>query len=328
MKRNTTLLIVCIVALVAVLVFAKPQTASADMGPKPSINITFDKFGDEMCYVTILSQHITTGPYSAYAPDEGWDYKDFARYDSNYHDNPDYHNEEVERIWQTFVDYKDADGYYFLQLWWKLDAENNNIRWGYYPPYSFKVLLYYPESNVFVTSGIYERYAFDSYYTVDMTVVNDVLLNPDLSAGDEPLDPGFTLVEVELELKNTYDYLTEIVGLLFRIALTILVELLIALLFRIKGRKPYITILVTNAVTQIALNVALNVLCYFDGFMMLIFLYLPLELGVIFVEAVTYAIALRKQGVPIWKSLLYALVANVVSGGLGFAIAWFLPSLF
>ena len=38
----------------------------------------------------------------------------------------------------------------------------------YYPPPKFKILLYYPETETFVSSGIYERYAFDTYYTVDM----------------------------------------------------------------------------------------------------------------------------------------------------------------
>lgn len=325
MKKYKTLIIFCVVALVAVLTFVTPTTASADMGPKPSINITFANLGDELCYVTILSKSISTGPYSAYAPDEGWDYKDFAMYDSNYIDNPDYHNEEVERIWQVFADYQDTDSYYFLQLWWKLGKENNRIKWSYYPPYNFKVLLYYPEKDAYITSGVYERYAFDSYYTVDMTNVNDVMLNPDYNAGGNTQYPGWNDV---IELEKSYDYTWEIISLLCRIVLTIGVEIAVALLFRIKGRKPLLTILITNVVTQIALNVALNLLCYFEGFMMLIFLYLPLELGVIFVEAVTYAIALRKHGVPIWKSLLYALVANVVSGGLGFVLAWFIPGLF
>lgn len=317
----------CICALVAVLAFAQPTTANADIGPKPSINITFKNLSDRLCYATILSKSITTGPYSAYAPDEGWDYKDLGRYDTGYYDDDDYHNEDVERIWQTFVDYEDADGYYFLQMWWEIGGDSNQLSWNYYPPYSFKLLLFYPDTGVFVTSAIYERYAFNSYYTVEMSKVDaGAQLDPDFSVGDSPTNPGWG--DVTLELKNSYDYFGEIVGLLFRIALTILVELLIALLFRIKGRKPMLTILITNAVTQVALNVALNVLCYLDGWMMIIFLYLPLELGVIFAEAVTYAIVLRKQGVPVWKALLYALTANVVTGALGFGLAYIFPGLF
>ena len=325
MKRKVTLLSLCIVAMVVMLTFVSPITAHADLGPKPSINITFDNLSDETLYATVLSQNITTGPYSAYAPDEGWDYKNLGMYDSNYNDNPDYHNEQLERIWQTFVDYEDAaDGYYFLQRWWEIGGDNNKVIWSYYPPYSFKLLLFNPTNGVFVSSGIYERYAFDSYYTVDMTNVNELLLNPDTNGGAARPTPSD---DIRIELVTSYDYTWEIISLLCRIVLTIGIEMLVALIFRIKGRKALLTILITNVVTQIALNVALNVLVYLEGFMMLIFLYLPLELGVLFVEAVTYSIALHKQGVPVWKSLLYALVANVASGGLGFVLAWFVPGL-
>ena len=309
MKRKTNLLILLIVALVAVLVFSEPAVASADVGPKPSIDITLCNLGDGVCYGTILSENISTGPYSAYAPDKGMD-KDFGNYDSNYYYDENYHNEEVERIWQVFVDYEDADGYYFLQIWWKLGGEDNFIKWGYHPPYSFKLLLYYPETNTFVTSGIYERYAFDSYYLVDMEGV-------DVTQGG-----------TQLTLNKSYDYTWEIFSLLCRIVLTIAIEIALALLFRIKGRRALLTILITNVVTQIALNVALNLLCYFHGGLLLFFLYVPLEIAVTLVEAVTYLIALRKQNVPVWKSIAYAVVANVVSAFLGLFLAIFIPGLF
>ena len=310
MKRNTALIILCMVAFVAVAIFVRTPTANADVGPKPSINITFKNLGDELCYGTVLSQCVSTGPHSAYAPDEGYDYKNLGWYDSNYYDNEDYHNEEVERIWHVFADYDDADGYYFLQLWWKLGGEVNQIHWGYYPPYSFKVLLYYPESETYITSEIYERYAFDSYFTVDMNGVD------------------VTLSGTQLTLDKNYDYLGEAVGLLCRIALTILIELLIALLFRMKGRKVIVTVFVVNAATQIALNVALNLIYYFSGALTYLIFFALLEIVVVIVEAVVYSLLLRKQGVPIWKSILYAVVANAVSAVAGFYLAKWLPGMF
>lgn len=316
MKRKLSLLALCIVALSAVLVFAMPQTAKADMGPKQSINITFINQGDEECYVTMLSQYESTGPYSTYDPEHGLDYKNLEMYDSNYYDNPDYHNEELERIWKAFADYQDVDGYYFLQLWWKLYSDNNRAIWDYYPPHSFKLLLYYPERDVYLTSGIYERYAFDSYYTVDLSVANEVLLNPDANT------------DSVINLEKSYDYTWEIISLLCRIVLTIAVEMVVALMFLIKGRKPLLTILFTNLATQIALNVALNLMCYFSGELLLLFLYIPLEIGVTLVEGVTYSLALRKQGVPVWKSILYAQVANIVSAVLGFVLALVVPGIF
>lgn len=304
MKRNTTLLVLCIVATFVVLLFLEPQTASADMGPKPSINVTFKNLGDGVCYSTILSQHETTGPYWAYDPEQ--DNKELGNFDRNYYLEEDYVNQEAEMSWQAFVDYQDEDGYYFLQLWWKLGGEINQIRWGYYPPYSFKVLLYFPESDTYVVSGIYERYAFDSYFTTDV------------EKGDGAL----------LQLERSYDYVSEVVGLLCRIALTILIELLIALLFRMKGRRVIVTVLAVNAATQIALNVALNLIYYFSGVLAYIVFYVLLEIAVVIVEAVLYSILLRKHGVPVWKSIVYAVVANAVTALAGFYLANWLPGLF
>ena len=310
MKRSKYLLILGIVALVAVTVFSQATTAGADMGPKPSINITFNGVKRESFYATILSKSVSTGPYSAYAPDEGWDYKNLGTYDSNYYYDDDYHNEEVESIWQTFVDYKDADGYYFLQLWWKVDGKSSNIRWGYYPPYSFKLLLYYPETDAFVTSDIYERYAFDSYFTVNMN-------------GVDTNQSGALLT-----LNKSYDYLSEFVGLLCRIVITVAIEVLIALLFLINGRGAQFTIFITNVVTQLALNIALNLIYYFNGVLLYLLFYFLLELAVVIIEAVVYSLLLRKYGVPVWKSIVYALVANVVTAVAGVFLANWLPGMF
>lgn len=306
MKRNATLIILCIVAMVAVVVFAQPQTASADMGPKPSINVTFENLGsDVLCFATILSSTKDTGPWQAYDPEVG--NKELYNYDSQYYnDEHGYRNEEAEMSWQAFVDYEDKDGFYFLQLWWKVDGESNTIRWGYYPPYTFKVLLYLPESNFYLVSDIYERYAFDSYYFVDVANMN---------------------VDV-IELVESYDYAGEILGLICRIVLTVAIELLIALLFRMKGSRTLLTVLIVNLVTQIALNVAVNLIYYFNGVLAYLLFFALLEIAVTLVEAVAYCILLRKNGVPIWKSILYAVVANAVTAVGGFFLAKWLPGMF
>ena len=304
MKRQTTLLIFLIVAMVVLMVFSQHTVAHADMGPKPSINITFDNLGDGTYYATILSKYRTTGPYQAYDRVNG--YKDLENFDSRYHGDEDYHNEEAEMSWQAFVDYEDEDGYYFLQLWWRVSAEHNNIGWGYYPPYSFKVLLYLPDSNTYISSGIYERYAYDSYYIADVA-------NMEIA---------------EIKLVENYDYWSEIIGFLCRVTLTIAIELLIALIFVIKGRRAMLTVLIVNSVTQIGLNVALNLIYVFSGLLAYLVAFVFLEIGVAIVEAVAYAFLLRKAGVPIWKSIIYALVANVATAFAGFYLANWLPGMF
>ena len=135
-------------------VTALPITAKADSGPKPSVRIQFKNMGDDLCYGTLLSKEKCTGPARV------WD--GTARNEQLY---------DLDRnIWKAFVDYKDPDGYYFLQRGWTV-SETGEIAWTYYPPEDFKILLYYPETGTFVSSGSYERYAFDTYYTVDMAGV-------------------------------------------------------------------------------------------------------------------------------------------------------------
>ena len=147
MKKGIAIWIVCFVITFAVF----PVTAYADTGPKPSIHITFENMGEDVCYGTLLSKSDSTGPASA------WD------------GNPDHiRSSDLDiDVWQAFVDYEDADGYFFLQRGW-LCSEKKELNWAYYPPSSFKILLYYPESGTYTVSDIYERYAFDSYFRVVM----------------------------------------------------------------------------------------------------------------------------------------------------------------
>lgn len=110
-------------------VSAFPMTVNADMGPKASVRIQFEHMGDELCYGTLLSKEKSTGPASA-----GWK-------------NGECPEEYMDPgIWKIFVNYKDPDGYYFLQRSWKV-SESKELAWTYYPPGDFKILLYYPETE-------------------------------------------------------------------------------------------------------------------------------------------------------------------------------------
>ena len=101
-------------------VTALPITAKADTGPKPSVRIQFKNMGDDLCYGTLLSKEKCTGPARV------WD--GTARNEQLY---------DLDRsIWKAFVDYKDPDGYYFLQRGWTV-SETGEIAWTYYPPENF-----------------------------------------------------------------------------------------------------------------------------------------------------------------------------------------------
>lgn len=112
-------------------------SACADMGPKPSVSITFSGINDAVFYVALLAENrciLTKG-----VDDTG--------------------------VWEKFKTYEDEDGLIFTETLMK-NQDNNQYSWNYLPPDLFKILVYFPESDSFVVSDIQERYAFESGYQV------------------------------------------------------------------------------------------------------------------------------------------------------------------
>lgn len=301
MKRKMISVILCAV-IVAVFL---PVTVSADMGPKPSVHIIFENIGDEECYGTLLSKYDSTGPFSVWDGDEDHIY--------NYDDvDPG--------VWRAFLEYKDTDGYFFLQRGWCV-SESGELAWTYYPPDTFKILVYFPETDTFVVSDIYERYAFDTYYTVDMdgVKIGSVDYDDELSGNDR------------IDAYRSYNYTVEFVSLVIRIVLTILLEIGIALLFGYRAKNQLGLIAGVNVVTQIVLNVLLNVINYRSGHTAFVLNYFMLELLVFVIEAAVFYTVLPKladNDKKKWMTVVYALAANVVSFAAGFWLAEWIPGIF
>ncbi|MBM6915690.1 hypothetical protein H6B33_09780 [Gemmiger formicilis] len=283
-KRLTALLI-----LLLVFALAMPLAAFADIGPKPSVRVTFTGAGGREFYATLLSQASGTGPYSA-EPGRSWG-NDL---------------EENEPVRQAMAAYQDPDGFYFLQTAWQC-SETRPLAWTYYPPVTYKLLVYFPDTGEFLTSGVYSRYAFDNYYTVDLA---------DLANG-------------QLILRKSYDYTWELVSLLVRILATIALELAVAVPFGF-AKKPFLRpILTVNVVTQILLNLGLNMIAYWMGGLAFMIFFWPLEVLVFIVEAVAYRPLLgRRGGASAPLTTIYAFTANVISCVAGFWLAQVVPGIF
>ena len=309
-QRFTNVFTMILCTVMVIMIFS--ITASADMGPKASVRIIFENMGNELCYGTLLSEQKSTGPAIA------WDGSDeYARHN----ENENYSHEIFDyKTWKEFVEYEDVDGYYFLQEGWKV-SETKKIEWTYYPPNSFKILLYYPETETFVVSGIYEKYAFDTYYTVDMNGVNigSVNYNEELSTDER------------IEAYRSYNYRVEIVSLIARILITIAIEMVIALLFGFRKKNQLLLLIGVNTATQIFLNVLLNIINYHSGELAFVVFYVLLEIVIFIIEAMLYSRILKKNcenPKQKWFYWLYALVANAVSFGAGIVIAQTLPGIF
>ena len=274
MRKWLTILI-CLVLAVSLF----PITASADTGPKPSVRITFENLGNEECWGTLLSSKESTGPSSA------WNGKEE---DAQHNENPNgYYSYQKfgYDIWKAFVDYAENDDFYFLQEAWQIN-ETKELAWTYYPPNEFKILLYFPETGEYAVSGVYERYAFDSYFTVNMDGVKlSVDYNEELSSDER------------INAYNSYNYRVEILALIARIIITIIIEMAIALAFGYWEKKQLLLLAGMNAGTQIILNVLLNIINYNSGRIAFVLFYILFEIIVAIIEAVVLLVFLNRKAV-------------------------------
>ncbi len=273
-----------------------PNTAQADMGPKPSVVIDFSGLDGRTYYATLLSSEKSTGPFSALNDSNH----------TNVHYQEDDEDYDIFLKFAEYSEYHDADGFYFLQ-YFEDCTQTNQFSWTYYPPQVFKILLYFPETDSFIISDdYYERYAFDSYFTVEVSGKS-------------------------FSTEKAYNYTNETLSLIVRIVLTIVAELGIALLFGFREAKQIRFIIIVNVITQIALNLILNFINYRSGELAFIAFYFLLEVVVFVMEAVLYTWYLKRNSqkeIPGWKPGIYALTANTASYALGFGLAYWIPGIF
>ena len=264
-----------------------PTAAFADMGPKPSVRIGIEGLDpDEPCWGTLLSEEASTGPSRAYDGEN-------ARV-----------GEAGEDVWRAFVDYEDPDGYYFLQELWP--CSEGQLWWTYYPPEEFKLLLYFPETGEFVSSGKCSAYAFTSWF-------------------DARLSDG------ELALSKSYDYSGAIVNFAVRCALTVALECAAAyFIFRLRTPGRLKAVAAVNVITQLALNLVVNIIAYLAGSFMIAFRFFLLECLVFAAEGALYDMFFRRAGepVPVKRCWALSLVGNLMSYALGLWLAYAVPGLF
>lgn len=280
--------------LALLLVCLLPLWAAADTGPKPSITVTPEGFGEDACYLTLLSQTETTGPWSKQ--------ESFAASKDSYGDP-----EADEAIWTAFNDYEDADGFYFLGCYGEVTG-GQMFCWSYYPPDTFKVLAYFPDSGTFAVGPVTERKEFSARYTVS------------------PSETGETLL-----IEKARNQEAENKSFVGRLVLTLALELAVAVVFGFRAKRQIITIVCMNLITQVGLNQAITHLfpvvssrCYWPGL-------LVLEVLIFLVEGAVYARLLprwKKDPAAVCHPWGYALAANVASFGLGLILARLIPGMF
>lgn len=293
-------------SILTALLLLLPLTAmpvSADVGPKPSVVVALEGLEGRTCWGTLLSQQEGTGPYGRF-------------YEEEAEEDP-----EEDRALRALLPLErmDSEGFHLLNF--VKDCSDGEFSWTYYPPHTYKIALWFPEEDALAVSGVYHRYAFDSYYRLDLSGVE--------------LMPG-GIVELEAaRLQRDYPYGASLLALAGRVALTLGAELLLALAFGLRTRQALKWVAVVNLATQLGLNLALELFTYCNGALegMMAILALPVYLAA---EAVVTLVELRiyrrkllgERGASGRRITAYTWTANLCSLLAGVLLSFRLPALF
>lgn len=279
--------------ILGILIMVPSGVVYADTGPKPSVVLQLNGIEAKEYYVTLLSDKMGYGPWNNSKTVQ----ESFSHIESL----------EQQEIWNALNEYQLNSEYYFIGYFEEC-SESGTFTWGYFPPERFKILVYLPEENRFIESKeVYERYAFDSYYTVNVNK-----------------DTG------EILATKSYDFTMELRSFFLRVFITIGIEIGIALLLFLHRKKLLMVIIVTNIVTQLILNVYLNAVNYTGGSSEYYFKYLLIEGIIIVIEGMIYSAARKEfheKGLSSRVLWGYAIGANVISFIAGMGISLLLPGI-
>ena len=238
-------------------------------------------------YITIKG---IEGEYVAcFAAKEAWgpnyDYESWQEY-------------KIENVkYNPIMEYKDDEGFKWITEYYECNGESE-IRFTYYCPEVYKIVIY-KNDQFLIATEVLEMYAYATYYEIDFST-------------------GTVTTPKDITIKKTYDYFSEILNLIVRIVLTLAIELGLLFIYRLYTKRNFNVVLITNLVTQIFLNVAINISLYNSGILNAIFLLFVLEFIILIVEFVVYQIFLKEK--ERWTIILYPLLANALSFGLGLFI--------
>ena len=282
------------------------MVANADIGPKAFVMIDFIGLQGKTYYVTLLSETQSTIRYRTVEYDD----------DGNYKIPTFYQESDVENgVFQKFAEYKDSDGFFFLQLFTDC-TETHQFLWPSHVPSLFKILLYFPDTDTFVISDRIDDHnsSFESFYIVDTTGLN-------FSDG--------AFITSKMVLKARKSYINEFLSFIACVLLTIIIESGIAILFGYRKKRQITIIAIVNFSTQVILNFGLlsfnRILGSTDWNSFIL-----LEIIVVVTEGLIYTKWLCENGKSktiAWKTILYALTSNMASCLIGLLLMCYFPNI-
>lgn len=266
----------------------------ADIGPKPSVEITFENMPEGKYYVTLLTSQDSYGPWQPITEET-------------------FLEEDEQEVAKAFLEaIKDKELYCYENI--QECSDNHFYSWSYYPPNDFVIAIYFPETKTVLMSNHLERVAFDTYYTVYYK--GDQLDSQLTGQSDGPSDEE---MEMMLDVREDINNSGKLLNFFLRVIGTIVIEVLIGLLFKYRSKREIRIILITNLITQLLLHGLMYLFDVHMGPLTWVIIFPILELVVFIIELIVYFITMKDHNK--WKTFFYTLLANLVTFFIGIGLA-------
>lgn len=285
---NKKPMVTVLLAIMLVSMLLSMPIVVADMGPKPQA--TFDVVGTE----NLGNFHLILF-YDKDSPGS-------PRITNGEKVDIDNVEEEWERGWSKLYSYKYPD--LNCSTPFKNVSGEVHITYNYYAPTKFAIMLVSEDYSKVIKTQVMERKYFEGFYTVDLQGVS----------WDECEDG-----QVVGKCKTDHKWWYTVVSTLARMAATVAIECLIALIF-IRSKKDFAFIAIVNLISNFLLNFALSLIDFFGGYQFFLYMmaYVFFEVVVIVAEAVAYC--KKMPHIARHKLVLYAIFANIISYVVGMMV--------
>lgn len=282
-----------IVTIVLMTLFIYTPSASADIGPKPSLDIIVVGMDTDDYWLDLLVTDDSNYSWLEITEEERAKVSKLADYQDDDGFHPALLGGTNVPLNGTLVGEKQPDGSY-LHKFSYLGV-----------PKSFKIAIVKKDGTLII-SDIVTRKQFQSIMVFDLqdlkVTENEVILANKVS--------------------EKIPWITISMGFIVRLMATLVIEIGIALLFGFTLKNSFKILLTTNLITQIILNIIILFGSNIYGLLAGILLFILVETLIVIIEALVYSKFLTEKNKL--RRIIYAIFANIISTIAGFML-FFIP---
>ena len=289
-------------------------SASANAPAWPDIIIKIDEPYDGDHVVAVLSDRNAFNSYEDY-------YAEFGANDVQFDSSYELDLAAMNKIHSE----KDEDGYDYIVKLDPFNKSNGETEVDYFVYETFKIAIYYPDSDTLVKTGILKKEDYIEVFR--LTMDGKEIVNIKSSAYDTETESSGEFLPAEYAERQLITGRV-MIKFLICLAVNLVVELLIALLFGYRKWQHILCIAATNIVTLILLTLSVMLINPPVGNGMLSFPFAFFEIAVAAIEAGVYLIVFRRikgqKPFKPWLAVIYAAAANAATYLIG-SMIYLLP---